>query len=161
MKIAIVYSSNTGNTKMLAETIKNALSDKDIAYFGKVNDGIPDSDLYIIGSWTNKGNASLDIQNFLNKLRNKKIAYFATAGYGGSDPHFEDIISDLNMTLNWDNAGDDLPRCYIMLRKDKVTPIREFLNDKHRVDIITFDEYSQMKDFLKDLADEYPRSKTI
>lgn len=83
------------------------------------------------------------------------------AGYGGSDPHFEDIISDLNMTLNWDNAGDDLPRCYIMLRKDKVTPIREFLNDKHRVDIITFDEYSQMKDFLKDLADEYPRSKTI
>ena len=22
-------------------------------------------------------------------------------GYGGSDPHFEDIISDLNMTLNW------------------------------------------------------------
>ena len=82
-------------------------------------------------------------------------------GYGGSDPHFEDIISDLNMTLNWGNAGDDLPRCYIMLRKDKVTPIREFLNDKHRVDIITFDDYSQMKEFLKDLADAYPRIKTI
>lgn len=83
------------------------------------------------------------------------------AGYGGSDPHFEDIISDLNTILNWNNEGDDLPRCYIMLRKDKVTPIRAFLNDKHRIDIITFDEYSQMKDFLKELADSYPRSKAI
>lgn len=79
------------------------------------------------------------------------------AGYGGSDPHFEDIISDINMTLNWSNGGDDLPRCYIMLRKDKVTPIREFLSDKHRVDIIVFDEYSQMKSFLKELAESYPR----
>lgn len=26
-------------------------------------------------------------------------------GYGGSDPHFEEIISDLNMTLNWDSNG--------------------------------------------------------
>ena len=79
------------------------------------------------------------------------------AGYGGSDPHFEDIISDLNMTLNWDNGSTDLPRCYIMLRKDKVTPIREFLNGKNRVDIITFDEYGQMKTFLKELSKEYPR----
>ena len=70
------------------------------------------------------------------------------AGYGGSDPHFEDIISDLNMTLNWDNSSSDLPRCYIMLKKDKVTPIREFLNGKTRVDIITFDNYDH-EGFLK------------
>lgn len=81
------------------------------------------------------------------------------AGYGGSDPHFEDIISDLNMTLNWKNDGYDLPRCYIMLRKDKITPIREFLNNMHRVDIIAFDSYLQMKDFLKELASDYPRTK--
>lgn len=80
------------------------------------------------------------------------------AGYGGSDPHFEDIISDLNMTLNWNNGSADLPRCYIMLKKDKVTPIREFLNGKNRVDIITFDDYEQMKDFLKDLAVQCPRT---
>lgn len=79
------------------------------------------------------------------------------AGYGGSDPHFEDIISDLNMTLNWDNNSNELPRCYIMLRKDKVTPIREFLNGKNRVDIITFDDYKQMKDFLEELSVEYQR----
>jgi hypothetical protein len=81
------------------------------------------------------------------------------AGYGGSDPHFEDIISDLNMTLNWDKDGADLPRCYIMLRKDKITPIREFLNGKHRVDVISFDDYAQMKSFLRELAVAYPRGK--
>lgn len=81
------------------------------------------------------------------------------AGYGGSDPHFEDIISDLNMTLNWSKGGVDLPRCYIMLRKDKITPIREFLNGKQRVDIIAFDEYGQMKAFLKELCNMYPRTK--
>lgn len=79
-------------------------------------------------------------------------------GYGGSDPHFEDIISDLNMTLNWDNSSTDLPRCYIMLKRDKITPIREFLNGKNRVDIISFDDYGQMKAFLKELADEFPRA---
>lgn len=80
-------------------------------------------------------------------------------GYGGSDPHFEDIISDLNMTLKWAGGEVDLPRCFIMLRKDKVTPIRKFLNDKQRVDIVLFDEYHQMKNFLKELADKYPRPK--
>lgn len=80
-------------------------------------------------------------------------------GYGGSDPHFEDVISDLNATLNWSNDGDALPRCFIMLRKDKITPIRKFLSDKHRVDIITFDDYSQMESFMHDLANEYPRAK--
>ena len=80
-------------------------------------------------------------------------------GYGGSDPHFEDVISDLNMTLNWNNGGTDLPRCFIMLRKDKITPIREFLSGKQRVDIITFDDYPKMKEFLRDLANDYPRKK--
>lgn len=80
-------------------------------------------------------------------------------GYGGSDPHFEDIISDLNMTLSWGSDDLELPRCYILLKKDKVTPIREFLNDKHRLDIITFDDYSQMHNFVKQLSIVSPRVK--
>ena len=80
-------------------------------------------------------------------------------GYGGSDPHFEDIISDLNMTLSWGNEEAELPRCYILLKKDKITPIREFLNDKHRVDIITFDDYPQMNEFVKELSSSCPRKK--
>lgn len=63
MKVAIIYSSITGNTKLLAETIKSEIN-KDIVYCGKpINEGI-DADIYFIGSWTNKGDASNDIIKF-------------------------------------------------------------------------------------------------
>lgn len=81
-------------------------------------------------------------------------------GYGGSDPHFEDIISDLNYTLGWNKETImELPKCYILLRSDKVTPIRKFLNNKYRVDIITCDDFSDMQSLLKQLAIDHPRSK--
>lgn len=80
-------------------------------------------------------------------------------GYGGSDPHFEDIIDDLNLTLNWDQNSDILPKCYIMMRNDKITPIREHLNNSNRVDIISFSEYSEMLDFLDKLRISHPRIK--
>lgn len=82
-------------------------------------------------------------------------------GYGGSDPHFEDIINDLNAIFDWGKSDMELPRCYIMLRKDKITPIREFLNRNNRIDIIGFDEYDQMKTFLRELKNAYPRSGTV
>lgn len=80
-------------------------------------------------------------------------------GYGGSDPHFEDIIDDLNVTLNWRGSNPHLPKCYIMMIKDKATPIREFLNDSNRVDIITFDTYDDMREFLDKLYHASPRAK--
>lgn len=80
-------------------------------------------------------------------------------GYGGSDPHFEDVIDDLNLSLNWKKSGSLLPKCYIMMRKDKVTPIREFLNDTNRVDIISFDTYPEQVDFLEELQKNNPRKK--
>lgn len=80
-------------------------------------------------------------------------------GYGGSDPHFEDIIDDLNLTLNWSEESSSLPKCYIMMKKDKATPIREFLNSSNRIDIIAFDDYPQMIEFLKELQTKFPRPK--
>ena len=63
MKIAIVYKSITGNTEKIALTIKESLDDYDIVYFGGPKDNI-ETDLYIIGSWTNKGDCDLSIANF-------------------------------------------------------------------------------------------------
>ncbi len=79
-------------------------------------------------------------------------------GYGGSDPHFEDIICNLNALFEGDGRNKlNLPKCYLMLKRDKITPIRELLNSNNSVDIIAFDNYEQMKLFLKNLCDEYPR----
>lgn len=80
-------------------------------------------------------------------------------GYGGSDPHFEDIIEDLNATLNWSSEGDKLPKCYIMLKEDKISPIRDFLNNKKRIDIIRFKEYDEILDFLREIQMAFPKPK--
>lgn len=50
MKTAIIYSSLTGNTKMVAQAIYDQLkkmNDYDVVYFGKVSDTIPQADIYI------------------------------------------------------------------------------------------------------------------
>ncbi len=103
MKIAVIYSSITGNTKLLAETIKNEIKEN-IVYFGKPTDEEIDADIYFIGSWTNKGDASVDIINYLNKLKNKKIAYFATAGYGGSSEYYDTLFNRVKQYIDSSNT---------------------------------------------------------
>ena len=103
MKVAIIYSSITGNTKLLAETIKSEIKEE-IVYFGKpINEEI-DADVYFIGSWTNKGDAANDIINFLKNLKNKKIVYFGTAGYGGSTVYYDTLFSRVKQYIDSSNT---------------------------------------------------------
>ena len=98
MKIAIVYSSNTGNTKIIAEAIKEELSNEDIVYFGKPENNI-EADIYIVGSWTDKGNCSSEIKEFLTKLNYKKIAYFGTAGFGGQVEYYQTLFNRVKKNI--------------------------------------------------------------
>ena len=93
MKISIIYSSITGNTKLIASAIKDALSDKNIVYFGPVGNDLPEADIYIIGSWTDKGNGSKEVINLLKTMKNKKIAYFGTAGYKKDKEYYATLFS--------------------------------------------------------------------
>ena len=96
MKIAIVYSSVTGNTKMVAEAVYKEVTqhhDCDVVYFGTVSDSIPKADFYILGSWTDKGNVAAGMGSFLESLRNTNIAYFGTAGYQGDGEYYNRLWS--------------------------------------------------------------------
>ena len=53
-KIAIIYKSLTGNTRQVAEAIRDALGGEEIVYFGEPKPDIV-ADLYFVGSWTDKG----------------------------------------------------------------------------------------------------------
>lgn len=103
MNIAIIYSSKTGNTKIIAEAIKEELQNKNIIYFGNVSEELPKADIYIIGSWTDKGNATNDIIEVLKKIENKKIAYFGTAGYGGSEEYYKKLFEKVKININPSN----------------------------------------------------------
>ena len=80
MKIAIVYKSITGNTKLLAEAIKEEIPKNQLVYFGEPKANIQ-ADLYIIGSWTDKGMCATEIAEFMQNIKNAKVAYFGTAGF--------------------------------------------------------------------------------
>lgn len=145
MDIAIIYSSNTGNTKLVAEAIKEQLENENIVYFGEVPDNIPSADIYFIGSWTNKGNASDDIIEFINKIKNKEIAYFGTAGYGENQDYYKKLferiqnyIDSSNKILGYFYCQGKMP---IQVRERYVKIITEHPEDKNlTVNIENFDK---------------------
>ena len=168
MKIAIVYASITGNTKLLAETIKNEIKE-DIVYFGKpINEKI-DADIYFVGSWTNKGDASKDIIDFLKKIKNKKIAYFATAGYGGSTAYYDTLFDRIKQYI--DSSNIILGKFYcqgkmpIQVKERYIKMITENPNDKNlEVSLKNFEDalthpdeidLENVKNWVKDILKKY------
>lgn len=90
MKVAIIYKSNTGNTKLIAEAINKALKEN-VVYVGEPEEGI-EADFYFVGSWTDKGMCCTEIADYIKTLDNKEIAYFGTAGFGGSEDYYHSLF---------------------------------------------------------------------
>lgn len=92
MKYAIIYSSRTGNTKMLAETVQQELPQNDCVYFGPIDEKALEADRIYIGFWTDKGTCDQNTADFIKKLKKQEIFLFGTAGFGGSADYFDKII---------------------------------------------------------------------
>lgn len=156
MKIAIIYKSLTGNTKMLVEKIKETVSKEDIIYIGEPKDNI-DADLYFVGSWTDKGMCCKEIAEFLKKIENKKIAYFGTAGFGGDAKYYDtifnrikSIIPESNKVIGYFFCQGKMP---IQVRERYVSLIKEHPDDKNlQVSVENFDRALSHPDD-KDLKD--------
>ena len=100
---SIIFSSATGNTKLLAETIHQNLPQEGCAYFGPWNGEMPASPTVYVGFWTDKGNADRDTLALLGQLRNKKVFLFGTAGFGESPAHFERVLGAVRAALDGSN----------------------------------------------------------
>lgn len=102
---SIVYSSRTGNTKKLAATIHKVLPPDSCFYYGTI-DNVKDKlgNIIYIGFWTERGNADSLTLEFLKKLKNKKIFLFGTAGYGGSEDYFRNIINNVKKNIDSSNT---------------------------------------------------------
>ena len=98
MKIAVVYKSLTGNTKLVAEAIGDALkAEYDVCVCEPAE--CPKADLYFVGSWIDKGNCTKEIAGFLTTLENQKIALFATAGFGGSEEYYNTLAERIKAQI--------------------------------------------------------------
>ena len=95
MTYAIVYSSQTGNARLLGDIIYNTLGAKDCLYIGSV--GALDykaakADLIYVGFWTDQGQCDVVTKSYLKTLCNQEIFLFGTAGYGDKD-YFKEVIN--------------------------------------------------------------------
>lgn len=102
-RYSIIFSSSTGNTKELADTIYEVFPKEKCDYFG-VSKEEPQSDKVYIGFWTNQGNADKETLELLKKLKNKKIFLFGTAGFGGSQEYFQKVLGQIKESIDSSNT---------------------------------------------------------
>ena len=92
MKYAIIYSSTTGNTKMLAEALALYMKKTDCVLCETKHADAIDADFYFVGFWTFRGKCDKNTQQFLKKLEHKYIFLFGTAGFGSSNAYYKKIL---------------------------------------------------------------------
>ena len=95
MSYAIVFSSRTGNTRLLAETIREALPPAECVYFGEPSPQALSADRLYVGFWTDKGSCDGSVAEFLRSAGAKPVFLFGTAGFGGAAAYFDKILDSV------------------------------------------------------------------
>ena len=101
MSYAIIYSSRTGNTALLAQAIRETLPQEECLYFGtpeNANDALAADTLYV-GFWTDKGTCDEQTAQFLHRLTSQRVFLFGTAGFGGAPAYFAQILGRVQENL--------------------------------------------------------------
>ena len=104
MSYAIVFSSKTGNTRLLADTLRASLPQNECTYFGAPAPEALEAETLYIGFWTDKGHADDTLTAFLQTLKGKRVFLFGTAGFGGSAEYFEQILAAVQKSLDESNT---------------------------------------------------------
>ena len=102
-RFMIVCESMTGNTAMLAEALRTYLQDKNIRVTTPVQADADSSDVFFIGSWTDKGDCAAATAAFLKKLHNKNVFLFGTCGFGKSGAYYDTVYHRFADHLDPDN----------------------------------------------------------
>jgi hypothetical protein len=77
-------------------------------------------------------------------------------GYGGSDPHLEDLLEEHAFYLNYSNSKK-LPQNYLVTLKSKTDTIYDIYQHKRRTEIISIDSFDEYNQLLQKLYESYPR----
>ena len=94
MKVLIVYSSRTTNTRKLAEAIHVALPDAELSpvTFAPAPDQY---DLVFLGTWIENGTADEAAREYIRKIQGKKVAVFVTLGDYPDSQHAEESMGNV------------------------------------------------------------------
>lgn len=128
MKYAVVYSSVTGNTKKLAETIQNKVGE---CYIGKPSDEALTADVVFVGFWATKNSCGADIKTFIEKLSDKKVFIFGTAGYDNSQEYFDGILDSVKAHVPASNTIIGSYMCQGKVSEAMQDRIKEVMPEKY------------------------------
>ncbi len=111
MKILLVYSSQTGNTKILCEGVYKRLKEKlDVDIYNikdiKNKEINSDYDIIICGFWVEKGYPNKEMKQYIENIVDKKVLLLGTLGSSPNSKHSmkvkvrtEEIINKSNEFL--------------------------------------------------------------
>lgn len=95
MKSIVLYSTRTGNTKMVAEAIASALPEgTPCRNIREMNESLSDYDCVFMGFWVDKGTADDASRKVLENLHNRHVAVFATVGVNPASSHAQDCLKN-------------------------------------------------------------------
>ena len=81
MKSLIIYDSNFGNTKQIAEIIAETLSGRAVSVNDFKEDDLAGIDLLVVGSPINAWRATPKVQTFLLNLKNSQLKRVSAAAF--------------------------------------------------------------------------------
>lgn len=118
-KYIVVYSSKTGNTKMIAEAILERMPQgTPCVAVENAPESMQKYDCVIAGFWVDKGTADAKAQGFLRSLQEVKVALFATLGANPHSPHAAASMEQAKALVPENNTILD---CFIC--QGKVDPV--------------------------------------
>ena len=100
MKILVVYSSRTGNTRQVAEAVRAALPEgTDLFPPASAPDPAP-YDLVFAGFWAKRGAPNPAMKAFLQRLAGKPLGIFGTMGARVGSPHARRIEENARLAAS-------------------------------------------------------------
>ncbi len=104
MKILLTYSSLTGNTKKVADSIYSVLNEYNCDYLEIPEvKSVEGYDLIIVGYWIDKALPNKIALEFLKTLREKRVGVFFTLGADPNSKHAQDCIENSKKILEEGN----------------------------------------------------------
>lgn len=106
MKMACIYSSKTGNTRMVAEAVHQVMPEGTLLTAVESAPDPDEFDFIALGFWVDKGTANARMLKYMERINNKKIGLFGTLGAYPDSEHAKNVIKDVTERLEGNDIVD-------------------------------------------------------
>ncbi len=92
MRCLVVYSSRTGNTKMIADAILGVMPEGTVLSPVETAPAPDGFDLICLGFWVDKGGPDKSMAAYMETVRKKQVGFFGTLGAWPDSDHARDCM---------------------------------------------------------------------